>query len=423
MASAFGLKSSVFQQTYPELLAIFQHIKRVPEVSLRFRLRGKYRPGVDYSLEDEEALFVRNTYLALLARLVARMFLDSKPILRDVTGFTKILTGEFFQEQDITNFIEDDSFTWLLCPPVVNQGAALMTTLASSLSRYDFASGKPDLLMGLYEEFNPHSHEADATEEPIPGWLAGSALTEGIELPTGPGQTVLDPHCGPGQSLITAVGAIKQARLEQGDDAFDTLLRILNQVQGMDSRPIAVTVARTGYLLALGDLVLGFHPPALLPIYLSDGAMPSIRDAGPDQGRSDSEPVYEFGTGERGEVFHIPESVALNPVMLDWLFDRLPNYLKGAHVRTRGQDPEEAIQAVLAAFHNYLTAPKPRTPIPDPLSPFAAQVMLETVESLIRLYLDRPTNVWLHVLKNGPAPVHMAQRQFDQVVGASSTSS
>ena len=102
--------------------------------------------------------------------------------------------------------------------------------------------------------------------------------------------------------------------------------------------------------------------------------------------------------------------------MLDWLFDRLPNYVKGARLRTRGQDPEEATQAVLTAFHNYLAAPKPKTPIPDPLSPFAAQVMVDTTEAFIRPYLDCPTTVWLHILKNAPAPVHMAQRKFDLVV-------
>ena len=131
MASAFGPDSPAFHQAYPELLALFQHVKDVPEVSLRFRLWGGYQLGVDRSPEGEEALFIRETYVALLARLVARMFLDASPAPRDVTELTKILDGEFFQGQNITNFVEDDFFTWLLCPPVVNQGAALMATISS----------------------------------------------------------------------------------------------------------------------------------------------------------------------------------------------------------------------------------------------------------------------------------------------------
>ena len=421
MVSAFGPDSPAFHQAYPELLALFRHVKDVPEVSLQFRLWRGYQLGVDRSPEDDEALFIRETYVALLARLVARMFLDVSPITKDVTELTKILEGEFFQAQNITNFIEDDFFTWLLCPPVVDQGAALMAALAESLSHYDFVSGIPDLLTGLYEEFAPRSPETDAGGNPVPGWLAESAMSNDIGSLPGPDQSVLHPHCGSGQFLVAAVGAIKQARLERGDDAFDTLLLILDRLQGMDSRPLAVTIARTGYLLALGDLVQNFHPPVLLPVYLSGVTTPPVRD--PEQGRGDSEPVYEFGSGEPGEVFHIPESVALDPVMLDWLFGRLPNYLRGALLRTRGQDTEDAIQAVLAAFHNYLAAPKPRTPIPDPLSRFAAEVMLKTAESLIRIYLNQPTNVWLHILKNAPAPVHMAQRKFDLVLDRFSTDS
>jgi len=133
MVSAFGPDSPAFHQAYPELLALFQHVKDVPEVSLQFRLWRGYQLGVDRSPEDDEALFIRETYVALLARLVARMFLDVSPITKDVTELTKILEGEFFQAQNITNFIEDDFFTWLLCPPVVDQGAALMATLGIGL--------------------------------------------------------------------------------------------------------------------------------------------------------------------------------------------------------------------------------------------------------------------------------------------------
>ena len=125
--------------------------------------------------------------------------------------------------------------------------------------------------------------------------------------------------------------------------------------------------------------------------------------------------MYEFSGSEAAGVFHIPESVALNPVMLDWLFGRFPNYLKGALLRTRGEDTEDAVQAVLTALHNYLVAPKPRTAIPEPLSSFAAEVMLETAETLIRLYLREPTGVRLHILKNAPAPLHLAQQKFDMV--------
>ena len=414
MASAFGPNSPVFLQTYPELLALFRHVKEIPEVSLRFRLWRTYRSTDSNAPEDEEALFVRETYLALLARLVARLFLDDSPLLGDVKELTKILDGEFFQEKYITNFIEDDFFAWLLCPPVLDQGLALMLTMAGSMTSYDVTQSEPDLLLELFEEFVPPTPKTNAGTDLVPEWLAGYVFSEEMESPDSPDHSVLDPRCGTGAFLAGAIRTIKHGLAERGEDAFDTLLLILDQVQGMDSQPLAVTIARTSYLLALGGLVQDFHPPVLLPVYLSGVTTPPVRE--PDREGNDTELVYEFTGSEPGEVFHIPESVALNPVMLDWLFDRFPNYLKGARLRTRGEDTEEAVQAVLVALHNYLTAPKPRTPIPDPLSPFATGVMIDTAETLIRLYLDQPTTIRLHILKNAPAPIHMAQRKFDMVV-------
>ena len=414
MASAFGPNSPVFLQTYPELLSLFQYVKDVPEVSLRFRLWGTYRPSGSGAPEDDEANFIRETYLALLARLVARLFLDGSPLPSDAEELTKILDGEFFQERYITNFIEEDFFTWLLCPPVLDQGLALMVTLADSLSIYNLGGCESNVLLDLYKRFMAAPSEDDSGIIPVPGWLAGYVLSEETESPVDPNHSVLDPCCGSGEFLARAVRTIKHGLLERGEDAFDTLLLILDQVQGMDTQPLAVTIARTSYLLALGDLVQDFHPPVLLPVYLSGTSTPPMREPNPELGNA--EPVYEFSGSESGEVFHIPENVALSPVMLDWLFDRYPNYLKGAHLRTRGEDPEDAIQAVLVALFNYLAAPKPRTPIPEPLSSFATGVMIETAESLIRLYLNQPTTIWLHILKNAPAPVHLAQRRFDLVV-------
>ena len=74
-------------------------------------------------------------------------------------------------------------------------------------------------------------------------------------------------------------------------------------------------------------------------------------------------------------------------MMLDWLFVRLPNYMRGAASRLRAQPEDDAIQAVLNAYYNYLTSPKARTPIPEPLTPAAADVMVDTARALVTGYL------------------------------------
>ena len=43
--------------------------------------------------------------------------------------------------------------------------------------------------------------------------------------------------------------------------------------------------------------------------------------------------------------------------------------------------------------------------------------MCETARTLIRLVLGGRGTVWLHILKNAPAPVYLSRRKFDLVVG------
>ncbi len=62
---------------------------------------------------------------------------------------------------------------------------------------------------------------------------------------------MLDPACGSGTFLYFAV---LEKRAQLGDSP-DTLRHILQSVCGADIHPLAVLIARTNYLLALGDLL------------------------------------------------------------------------------------------------------------------------------------------------------------------------
>jgi len=293
----------------------------------------------------------------------------------------------------------------------------LVRRLASSLAAYDFTQARQDLLKGLYQELVDPETRHDLGEYYTPDWLAEYMLEEELGLSLSPDRSVLDPACGSGAFLFTAIRLIVEARLARGEDAFDTLLHVLDQVMGMDVHPVAVTIARVNYLLALGELVQGPHPPVLLPVYLSNAIILPGSTAETEPLGGYPEPVHTIQTSDPGVVFELPHSVAANPEMLDWLFDRFTNYLRGAEARRRVQSQEEAVQEVLNAFHNYLVAPKPRTPIPEPLSPFAAEVMGRTARTLLQLHLEGKDHVWLYILKNLPASIYLAQRKFDLVVG------
>ena len=176
----------------------------------------------------------------------------------------------------------------------------------------------------------------------------------------------------------------------------------------MTSDPLAANVASLSFLLALGEEVTEPHPPILVPVYLANASQVPTERIGPDGTRS-----Y---TIEAAGGVALPEQVATDPLYLDWLFGRLPNYQRGAALRLRAQREEEAVQEVLNAWYNYLTSPKARTPIPEPLTPGAADVMVEAGRRLIVGYIHGSGPGPLHLVRNAPAPLFAARRQFDLTV-------
>ncbi|PKB58735.1 MAG: hypothetical protein BZY83_05735 [SAR202 cluster bacterium Casp-Chloro-G2] len=156
------------------------------------------------------------------------------------------------------------------------------------------------------------------------------------------------------------------------------------------------------------------HPPVLIPVYLADAAQDP-----PDWSfLPDDAGVYLSTAG--GE-FPLPFPMIDNPLMLDWLLGRLTQYMDGAQLRLHVQSEAEAVQEVLNAYYNYLTAPKLRTPVPEALTPSQAYTLLETAQSLVRLHVQGEGTHWLHLVQNHAAPAIFARDKPDLMVGVGST--
>src|SRR5205823_2249028 len=78
----------------------------------------------------------------------------------------------------------------------------------------------------------------------------------------------LDPSCGSGSFLRAGVSHF----LTHNPDGTDNerLRLILRNVQGIDIHPVAVTISRATYVLALGKLVSSARKPIQIPVYLAD---------------------------------------------------------------------------------------------------------------------------------------------------------
>ncbi len=391
LAAALGPGSPAIKQAIERLSAIYSDTESLAPVDNSYRYWVASRP---FDADTNPDVFVRHTCLSLLCRLMAYRFLEARPSERDLWD---VIGGDYFLGAGLGNFLGEDFFSWpffRLSMGIGDDALSMETArgLLAALESLQFSEPTSDLLASLYLDFL-----GEAAAEPRE--LDASAFSQNPSL------QCAAPYCGDGVALAQAVRAALECRLAQGQIPPDALLDISGQFVGMTADPLAATVASLAFLLALGEEVMEPHPPILVPVYLAHGSHLPV-----EQPKANGGSAYVI---ESAGGVPLPERVAADPLYLDWLFGRLPNYLRGAALRLRAQPEAVAVQEVLNAWYNYLTSPKTRTPIPEPLTPEAADVMVEAARVLILQYVNGSGQGPLHIVRNTPAPLFASRREFD----------
>ncbi|MCX7969712.1 MAG: hypothetical protein N3B10_14660 [Armatimonadetes bacterium] len=99
------------------------------------------------SAVGDDELFLRHTYLALFARVLAFVALKRRaPSDDELTG---LVTGETFERLGLENFVTDDFFAWVVNDEQTTR--SLLHSLATRLTvAYDLSAINEDLLKELY---------------------------------------------------------------------------------------------------------------------------------------------------------------------------------------------------------------------------------------------------------------------------------
>ncbi len=388
---------------------LYRRVAAEPGVAARYRewrarlARHYGRPAGDPDL------FVRHTHLSTVARLLGARILapDSPPPGPEEVA--AVVEGTWFRERDVYNLAEEDFFTWPIHPLIAREAASLYRLLADAVTGWDPRgpdAGPVDSLHTLLDgEDTPDSADKPPT-------LAEAVLSGELRLKDSPTARVLDAACRSGSLIGAAVRLLREAKLGMGMDGYDTLTQVTSDVAGVDGHPARVMVARLAYLYGLGDLVRQPHPPVLVPVYLADALAPP---RALDGSQTQAHLVLE---SPEGGGYPLPDSVAADPAHLDWLFHRLGQYVHGAQLRAPRQGEADAIDAVMGPLYAYLTSPKRTGLMTLPgLEPRDAQVMCETARKIITLGLRGEGVLWSYLVKNAAAPVHLARRKFDLVLG------
>ncbi|MBY3188789.1 SAM-dependent DNA methyltransferase [Rhizobium laguerreae] len=260
-----GAGSSAYDLDRATLSSLYISNKANPTVVMKRTLWSRLlTSALGTQFEDTDALFIEHTFLVNTAEIIAHAVLGL-PI--EALNPAALLAGEKFDESGIYGVVEPDFFDWVV---EIDGGDVFIRTLARRLARFDWSAVEQDVLKVLYESVIGTETRQRLGEYYTPDWLADIVVQETVSEPLK--SRTLDAACGSGTFLFHAIKRYIDAAESDGQGVAQVLDGVTRNVIGMDLHPVAVTLARVTYLLAIGRHRL-IHPERRsihIPVYLGD---------------------------------------------------------------------------------------------------------------------------------------------------------
>lgn len=343
---------------------------------------------------DNEDLFLRHTYLSVLAKLLAYSSISGGVLPVSTLQITEILEGRIFERWNVHNFLEEDFFSWVARS---DTGIIAARILLERLSSYDLTTIDEDVLKALYQELVDPQSRHDLGEYYTPDWLAEMMVEKSID--NEPGKTILDPSCGSGTFLAATIRYKK--KLLGGLPPSEQLELILNSVRGVDVHPLAVTLARTNYLISLGSELLSARKGSIyLPVYLAD----SVRV--PDTSSDYYSGIECFKIDAEGKTLRLPISLTKASTTSDAIIEIIREYSTDI---SKGAIPE--LSRLEGMIEHRLS------PIPTELRDGGMDILLETSSTMAQLIEEGKDTIWSFILKNIYKPLFLKDNKSDIVIG------
>ncbi len=323
---------TAFYETW-KLLFSLSTKKVIPGGELANTVRDYGIDPINVQTEEDvrRFLFLLHTYYALILKILAFKIEDDLvqylSVIKQIQGdpLVGLRAAEESFPRLAVNVAEKDVFSWFEDAWTNDIGGSLKS-IAERIDRYDVRGVKTDVLKRVYQNMIPEKLRKSLGEFYTKNWTARLILDEMQYDGKG---IILDPACGSGTFLVTAIQKIKSTFA--GEPAEKLLSRIIESVKGFDVNPIAVMTARLNYLLSILDLLREACVGVKIPVYLCDAVKL------PKEGQWD-EGFYELELplNDPFKSFRVPRE---NPITVLEILDK--------HVGDKFDNFSQAISQVL----------------------------------------------------------------------------
>ncbi|MBV9654950.1 MAG: N-6 DNA methylase [Acetobacteraceae bacterium] len=261
--------------------------------------------------------------------------------------------------------------------------------MSAQTARFKLIDVETDVLKVLYESLVDPDERHDFGGYYTPDWLAGRVVAEAVNEPLE--QRVLDPACGSGTFLFHALRRIVAAGQAAGWSEERVVQCCAERVRGMDVHPVALTLARVTWLLALGRLLAGRKAKLTVPVFLGDAMQWNLR-------RFVDRAEVAINVPGETKPLRIPLGFAESQAIFEAGLDELNRGLADNATRDDVAKALRRIEGVSAAD---------------------AESLAETFAQLQTLYRAGRNGIWTFVLRNLARPVWLSrdEQQADVLVG------
>ena len=393
----FGSDSDAFRAGNLLLQEAYQAYRDSPTVAVKRRLWQdllQVALGKDAATAGDESdwLFIRHTYITSLIAVIMQQRLLGEVARYAAERPDALLKGQILAEQsDLHGVIDADLFTW---PTEVGE-TTYLREIARVVEQFDWTQNATEVAPTLYQNVITREERKRLGEYYTPRWLAKEITDTVVDDPLN--QRVLDPSCGSGTFIETAIDRILSRAGQLS--ATDKLQKLQENVVGIDIHPVAVQLAKATWVMAAADTIRDARAEATgagavsAPIYLGD-SMQLRYDTGTLSARQSIElETHETLPGHAAPItFSIPRELARQQSGIDQLISELATAID------EGRDTEHVADAY-------------------EMSDESRQSIKAVAAAMRELHAADRNHVWAYYIRNMIRPAVIAEQKVDRIIG------
>ena len=395
----FGNNSDAFLAGNLLLKEAYEAHRDDPTVAVKRRLWQdllQVALGKDAATAGDESdwLFIRHTYITSLIAVIMQ-----QQLLGDVAHYASarpdaLLKGHILAEQsDLHGVIDADLFTW---PTEVGENTYLRE-IARVVEWFDWTQNAIEVGPTLYQNVITQEERKRLGEYYTPRWLAKEITQAVVDAPLS--QRVLDPSCGSGTFIETAVEHILNH--SGGLSRTETLKKLQDNVVGIDIHPVAVQLAKATWVMAAADTIRAARAEGTgtgtgtvsAPIYLGDSMQLRYDTGTLSASQSIELETHETLPGHTTQIiFSIPRELARRQGDIDRLVSEMATAID------EGRNAEHVADAY-------------------EMSDASRQSIKAVATAMQDLHAADRNHVWAYYIRNMIRPAVIAEEKVDRIIG------